>query len=136
MKIEFEKIENDIEILESAVRKYPVAPEDEGYEETHFQTRLKSEQINEDDSITCSFSYYDSNDNFLGLDSGSIWAGDITLKSPYSISFHINPPSEAASVKCQIGVRKHQKSVWDYGWKILTILVFTLLISAIVNLWL
>lgn len=136
MNIEFEKVENDIEILESAVRKYPVAPEDEGYEETHFQARLKSEKVNEEDSITCSFSYYDSNDNFLGLDSDSIWAGDITLKSPYSISFHINPPSEALLVKCQIGIRKHQKSVWDYGWKILAILVFTLLISAIVNLWL
>ena len=90
MKIEIEYKTEGMTITDCIIRNYPTDFSDENIKEPHFQARIDAPQIDEDDSICGSFSYFSCDGNFLGLDSDTEWVGDIVLKKPYSISFRAN----------------------------------------------
>ncbi len=136
MKIELEKIENGLKIIDAVIRDYPADFSEGSNKESHFQARIQTAEISEEDSFTCNFAYYSKEGSFLGLDSDSEWVGDITLKDPYSISFNIYPPENTELVKCQIGVRRCKKGVWDYAWPVFVSLVLVWLASSIIKIWL
>lgn len=136
MKVEFENIENGITITDAIIRDYPADLSDVESSKAHFQARIEASEMGEDDSFSCSFAYYSQEGEFLGLDSDSIWAGDITLKHPYSISFELYPPDNVELVKCQIGIRRCKMGLWDFAWPAFVLLIFILVISSIINIWL
>lgn len=136
MDLEFEDIEGGIKVSDSVIRPYPTDISDHDSCEWHFQARIYAWEMSANDSICCSFAYYSKEGEFIGLDSDEIWAGEFSLKNPYSISFALFPPENTHLVKCRIGVRKQEKGLWDYAWPAFVTLVFVLLISGIINVWL
>ena len=136
MKIEIESQTDGITITDCTIRDYPIDFSEENVKEPHFQARFDAPQIEDDDSICGSFSYFSCDGEFLGLDSDAEWVSDITLKEPYTISFRIYPPVNTELVKCQLGIRKPEKTIWNFAWPSFVGLAFILLLSSIVNIWL
>ena len=135
MEIELEKTDAEIEILEYVIREQLFNEDGEEIKSVSFQARINTPDLTENDCVHGSFSYYNEEGKFLGLNADSVWAGDFLSYKPYPVSFELNSPQNTHLVKCQLTTKIHKKSIWDYGWKILTVLIFTLLISGIVNLW-
>ena len=135
MDIEFERIDDELNVIEYTIRKQVHSEDGESIPFTSFQARIDSPKLSEDDCIHGSFSYYDVDGKFLGVNTDSIWAGEFSTKSPYPISYEINLPEETQLVKCQLAVKLHKKSLWDYAWRSFVILIMALIISAIINLW-
>lgn len=135
MKIEFGQVDSELVVKEAIIRQCALDMLDKQNLADCFQARVESDTIGHDDSICCSFFYYSKSGEFLGLDTDSIWCGELETKSPYSLSCSITLPENTEWVKCQLGIIKCKKGVWDYAWPVFVILVFVLLISAIINLW-
>ncbi|MBU6955051.1 hypothetical protein [Hahella sp. HN01] len=135
MNIELEKVGAEIKILEYVVRDRSFIDGDEEKLRAFFQARIEAPSLLEGDDFHASFSYYDKDDNFLGVDKGSTWAEEFLAYSPYPISFELDIPKDTCLVKCQLISKRRQKSIWDYGWQTFAVLVFGLLISAIINIW-
>ncbi|WP_431685524.1 hypothetical protein [Hahella sp. NBU794] len=135
MNIELEKVGAEIKILEYVVRDRSFIDGDEEKLRAFFQARIEAPSLLEGDDFHASFSYYDKDDNFLGVDKGSTWAEEFLAYSPYPISFELDIPKDTCLVKCQLISMRRQKSIWDYGWQTFAVLVFGLLISAIINIW-
>ncbi|WLQ16419.1 hypothetical protein O5O45_10860 [Hahella aquimaris] len=136
MKIELEKVDAEIKILEYVIRDQSFMDDQERVPKMCFQARIEAPSLLEGDDFHASFSYYDKDDNFLGVDKGSTWAEEFLAYSPYPISFELDIPKDTCLIKCQLISKRRQKSIWDYGWQTFAVLVFGLLISAIINLWL
>ncbi len=135
MEIELEKTDDEIKVLEYVIRNQSFNEGGEKITSISFQARIDTPNLTEDDSVHGSFSYYDKDGKFLGVNADSVWAGDFMSYKPYPVSFELNLPHDTQLVKCQLVTKLHNKSIWDYGWKIFAVLVYVLLISAIVSLW-
>ena len=136
MEIELEKIDNDIEVFEYTIRESEHQEDGETYKGTYFQARIQTPDFSEEDTISCSFSYYNVNQTFLGVDTDSVWAGEFLANSPYPVSFELSVPENTEKVKCQMTAKRHNKSIIDYVWNTFVFLIFLLLISSILNIWL
>ncbi|WP_148212587.1 hypothetical protein [Hahella chejuensis] len=136
MNIELENVDNEIKILEYVVREHSIVDDEEETPRTSFQARIEAPGLIDGDDFHACFSYYDKDGAFLGVDKKSMWAGEYLAFSPCPISFKLDIPKDTLLIKCQLLSKKHQKSIWDYGWRVFAILVFALLISATINFWL
>jgi len=96
MKIEFEKIDPYIKVHEHIIRVCDFNDEGEKYKTTCFQARI-SPALKEDDSISCSFSFYNDKNEFLGVDTDSIYGHENSHAEPFPISFDLNPPRDSTN---------------------------------------
>lgn len=138
MDVEFEYIAPKIKVIEHAFRTVVDEDECEKYRHTYFQTRIDSEGLNENTSVSCTLSYYNHNGVFLGTDGDLTWCGafNVKNKAPVPLSFEINIPEGATKVKCQLNQINLKKSFFQHSWDICIGLVVMILVSWLIKLWL
>lgn len=135
MKIELNTIDDSITLLEHVIREQDRKEDGEVYSNHAFQANVKITKIAEGDLLFASFSYYDENGEFLGLDEDELWSEKFMHNRLNPLSIDLNIPKNTYSVKCQFRIDKHKLSFWDYGWKLFALLVFGLLVSHIIKIW-
>ena len=132
MKIEFENINPNLEILEYVIREVEndTYLNETQHKQPHFQARIKaSEDFDCDGNVKCVLSYYDANNKFLGLDEGSIWTHDSDEHDPIPLSKPIEVPADTAHAVFRFNHRETTSGFYHWAGMIATFMALMLLAS-------
>ena len=132
MKIEFSSENEDLELKNHAIRKaFSNYDESENHHKvTYFQGLILDKRRNKSGNIYCLITYFDKENNFLGLDKNNIW--DYSKSDLISLSMPITVPDNVETVVVEISEKPVEKR--NYNELLGVLLVFFFFFTALLLL--